>query len=328
MPSLAEALRHKPAPPPQIIAQRSEVELQLLCPARARFQADGEVQDADANRMRDIGVAFHEVMKDYIQELVDARQAHDTPSLKALAAAAPAKYQPDILLLADLTGPRVRVRHMDYISHETQYAYVLPKYGPAGEDVALTCCPDMVTRGRQPNSLWLPDWKTGYLREGFDFQAMFSAVVMWRSLQDIEHVTWHPFFCRFGSWGPRFEFDEAQLAEAEIIVQQAIMDYLTENEWLPTPGERRCGWCPYTEKCDADRRFGDIGKSPEQFALATLKVEAELKDRVKAQKAWVHGHGSIVVDGQWYGETHLTEKVVCRWRKGEPPTGGNGTDEK
>lgn len=316
------------APPqrPEIVVQRSELERHVSCPAQARFERDQPIGDADTERLRDVGIAFHAIMAEYIDELLQSGQRHDPASLIALASAGDAALQPDLLHLAKLTGPRVSMYRPLHISHETQYAYNLAAYGPKGEDVVLTCCPDLVMQGNSPSSLWLPDWKTGWGKSGFEFQAMFYAVVMARSHEDIDEITWQPFFCRFGTWGPRHIFGPGEIDEAEAIIKQAIMQFLTETDWAPNPGSERCRICPYVERCDAERRFSDIEASAEDFARGTIKLEHELKARHDAMKAWVKGHGPIELDGQWYGANPMKEKVTYKWNKGSP--GFLGEDEE
>ena len=73
------------------------------------------------------------------------------------------------------------------------------------------------------NGDWIAinDASDDYGKTGHEFQAMFNAVIAARSLDGIEHVAWQPFFCRFGTWGKRQEFDDAALREAEGNIKQA-----------------------------------------------------------------------------------------------------------
>jgi len=310
-----------------IILDRSALELFMACPLQCKLDQDaGDRGDADADRPANVGTEFHRVMADYVTELLHAGERHNTDSLKALAVAGDARYQPELLHLAQLTGPRISIWIPGYIGHEVQCAYELPNFGPAGETVKLTCRMDYVKHGYGPGEIHIMDWKTGWGKSGFDFQAMFYAVVAWRKWAETTRVIWQPFHCRFGTLGKPHEFDEAALAEAEMVIKQAAMQYLQEEDWSPSPGMERCRWCRFQEKCDAERRFSEIDEFPVDFANATLKMKAEIKSRMAALKAYVKAHGPIQTDDGWWGVNVISLKPQFKLNKGTP--GFLGEDEE
>ena len=319
----------KPRTVPEIILDRSELGLYLSCPFQCKLNREGKPEDHDLSRPALVGIAFHAVLAEYVTELLQRGERSDPDALADLALAGPAKYQPDLLHLAKLTGPRLRIHRTAYIAHEQQYAYKIPNLGPAGETVVLTCRPDLVMYGEAPESLWLPDWKTGWGKSGFDFQAMFYSVVAWRAHEGIESVCWQPFHCRFGTWGPRFEFDAQRLAESEAIIQRAAMDYLIEEDWSPTPGMERCRWCPFTEKCGADRRFPEIDKNPEGFLQGFLKAEASVADMKKALVAKYNASGPIRHDGRkkWGVKPPSTRRTYGLYEEDDPECVGEPDEE-
>lgn len=302
---------------PEIVLDRSELELYLRCPLWCKQNRESPIDDFDADRMKFVGIAFHAVMAEAIRCALEDG-ANFAEALKGEAAGAPAHYQPDLNHLAGITALKFRPKRFNYISHERQYAYRLPQFGPKGEDLILTCRPDYVAHDEECEGLYLPDWKTGWGTEGFNFQAMFYSVVMWRSHENIKRATWQPLFCRRGAWGKRQVFDEPELEQAEIALKRAAMDYLSEDSWLPTPGSQRCRICPYVEKCDAHQRFGDIDKNPEAFLLGYMKLKEELGARAAALTAKVGKTGPISTDGHWWGASPFSSRVSFRLNKGAP----------
>jgi len=310
----------------EIVIDRSELETYLRCPRCYHFGAEAKGEDADLHRAANVGIEFHAIMADYISLLLSTGERRNPGALLDGALGGRADYQPELVEMATLTGQRVTIWTPEYIAHEKQYAYRMPGCGPKGEDVLLTCRPDLVLYGREgPEALYLPDWKTGRSKTGFDFQAIFYAVVLYRAHEQVKSVTWQPFFCRFGSWGQRFEYDEAALGEAENIIKRAVMDFLQEDEFAPTPGIERCRWCAYTELCDADRRFPDVDKDPEGFLGAYIALQARLKDMATALKAKSKAIGPIKGDDCFYGLKILSDRPQTKLHKGKP--GYIGTDE-
>lgn len=310
----------------EIIIDRSALEEYLRCPACHKFRTESKAEDADLKAAANQGIEFHRIMDEYVTFLLTTGERRNADALKDLALDGTPAFQPALVEMATLTGQRVTIWTPEYISHEKQYAYRLVGFGPKGEDILLTCRPDLVLYGREgPEALYLPDWKTGRGRTGFEFQAMFYAVVLWRAHEQVKSVTWQPFFCRFGSWGPRLEYDEAALAEAECIVKRAVIDYLQEEEFAPTPGTERCRWCPYTEHCDADRRFPDLDKDPEGFLGAYIALQARLKDMGTALRAKAKAIGAIQLDDEYFGTKILSDRPQTKLHKGKP--GYIGSDE-
>jgi len=358
--SLLAMMDIPPAPRSEtvIVIQRSELEEYLTCPLQgilcriARKLAGGtelcEVEyyvlsrlgvkpeqviraDADLDRPAEVGTAFHAVLEQYIDVLLETHATHDAKELMTLAQDADAKYQPDLLHMARLTGRRLSIWPQSHICHEKQLSYRLPSdgvgafAGPNGESVALTTKPDYVAYGSDASELVCRDWKTGYRKDGFDFQAMFTSVVVARSMEGVARVTWTPFFCRFGSWGRPHTFaeessgfDDPSLSEAESSVKTAVRDFLAEDEWQPSPGMIRCRWCRHKAICDAARAFPELDADPENFCQTTEQLELALKDRKAAMKAYYEAHGPIRVEGGWYGVEVLAARPSFKRNAGTP----------
>lgn len=338
MTTLLEALA-KPAP---ITIDRSTLEDFLTCPLMCHLKATQPIDDADRKRPARIGTAFHDVMNQYISELVATGERGSVDHLSALALAAPAQYQPEVLHCAKLTGARLHFNRQTYIAHEKQYSYKLDRYGPHGEDVILTCKPDLVTWGNSVKEIENPDWKSGW-GEGHDFQALFYAVVLWRSLEGIERVTWRPFRARRGTWGKPQVFGlgdgllETSLPEAEAIVKSAVIDYCQRDphdptEWKPDPGFERCRWCEYMVMCPGARST-QIDKSPEEALAEYARLKQCLASRAKELTAHAKANGPICLnDGKnkhWWGLGILSQKPMWGLRKGEPGyLGEEGDDDE
>lgn len=281
--------------------------------------------DHDANRMRDVGIAFHDVMAQYIAELLAMDVMDDTDALEDLALAADSRFQPDLLHCAKLTGPKFKLWATSYISHEKQYSYRLPRYGPNREDVLLTTKPDLVLYGGTAQELECPDWKSGWGMAGHEFQAAFVSTVLWRSMEDVHQVTWKPFGARKGQWGTFYQYRseserpwQMTLGDAEAMILSHVRDYVTETEWLPTPGEKRCGWCPFRSACPAPRSCPEIEQDRVAYAEATTVLESALKARKAVLKADYEAHGPIQTkDGAWYLKV-TSDRPTFRLRKGTP----------
>lgn len=281
--------------------------------------------DRDANRMRDVGTAFHDVMREYISDLIATGTRSSPDMLADLALAGPARFQPDLLHCAKMTGPKFAIWPGSYISHEKQYAYRLEGYGPQREDVLLTTRPDFVAYGNNPRELRCPDWKSGWGMAGMDFQAMFVALILWKALEDIQKVIWIPLHARKGKWGKHYEFIdgavapwEENLADCEAVVKRAVIDYLTEDEWKPEPGYRRCQWCPYSDICPSPAMPEQLAEDPVAFADATAVVERNLKTRKLNIKAYTDAHGPLQTEDGWWGTTVMSQKPTFRLNKGTP----------
>lgn len=326
--NLYEALKSPPATKPEIIIQRSEAQEHKRCARQAHFRQHRAVKDADVDRLRNVGSAFHDIMRDYLSDLLATQQRADPDALRDRAASGPADLQPDLNWCAKLTAPRVGIWQVSYVSHETQYAYKVPNLGPHGETVVFTCQADLLERGDTPSEFRIRDWKTGWAKSGHEFQAMFYAVVIARSLENCKSVTWQPFYCRFGTWGRAEVFEPEDIDAAEGVIRGAAMDMLSDTTHDPNPGFERCRICAYVELCDASRRFADIETNPEAFAAGTQKLAEELKARYKAMTAYVKGHGPILLDGEWYGANPIKDRVTFRWNKGTPAfcEDDNGTE--
>lgn len=326
MTTLLEAL----AKPKPITIDRSTLEVFLSCPLRCHLQQTSRragIEDADKKHAARIGTAFHDVMNQYISELVATGERGSVELLSALALAGDARYQPELLHCAKLTGARFRFWRGSYIAHEKQYAYKLDGYGPHGEDVILTCRPDLVTWGDSTKEIVCIDWKSGW-GEGHDFQAMFYAVVLWKSIEGIERVTWRPFRCRKGMWGKPQIFGmgdsllETSLAEAECVIKSATMDYCQRDPedaeaWQPDPGFERCRWCEYVDHCTV-RIGADIEGNPEGYLGAVMMMEKELKEAKAHLTAYAKAHGPICHDGYWWGQNIISSRPTWKLNKGSP----------
>ncbi len=285
-----------------------------------------EVLDFDADRPRNVGVEFHRIMEEYISELLNNGEARNPEWLKQLALAGDARLQPELLHLAKLTGARISVWLPSYIAHEQQYSYRITNMGPKGEDVVLTTRLDLVQRGNNSGEIRIPDWKTGWGKD-FHLQPMFCSVVTWRYIENVEHVTWQPFFCRKGTWGKRYEYDLEDLKNNELIVKQAVSQMLTEEEWAPQPGTERCRYCPANIKqhCHAEKRYGDIDTDRTAFAGATEKLQTEVASRIAVMKADCEANGPIQVDDHYWGKDVINKRPSFKRNKGKP--GWLGDDE-
>ena len=338
MTTLLEAL----AKPKPITIDRSTLEVFLSCPLRCHLRETQPVEDADRKHAARVGQAFHDVMDQYISELVATGERGGVDHLSALALAGDARYQPELLHCAKLTGARFRFWRQSYIAHERQYAYTLPAYGPHGEDVILTCRPDLVTWGGSVKEIEIVDWKTGW-GEDHAFQAMFYAVVLWRSIEGIERVTWRPFRCRKGTWGKpevfgmQGGFIETSLPECESIVKAAVMDYcrraesvLAEDDgWPADPGVERCRYCEYVRQCPADAESA-IEVAPEAYLAFYLRDQQDLKNRAAELTAYAKANGPICHDGYWWGQNIISSRPTWKLNKGEPGYLGDddeGADE-
>lgn len=319
MSSLLDAIKAGPPPkPPEIIIDRSALEAFMSCPLRFKLRKEQPIPDADRDRMALVGVEFHSIMEQYISELLADNERHNTENLVALASGGDARFQPDLVHCAHLTGPRVTIWATSYISHEKQYAYRLPKFGPRGEDVLLTCRPDLVTYGSDSSEVIVRDWKTGFGKTGFGFQSMFYSVVVWKAHEGIERIAWQPFFCRFGRWGKRDEYDVAQMAENENIIKTAVIQYLQEEDYAPNPGGERCRWCEYHKQCPVNDSYFDIDDTPTDYLQAYIKLGAGVKAMKKKLDAKAKATGPICLDGQWYGADPIRDRVTYRLNKGSP----------
>ena len=281
--------------------------------------------DEDHNRMRDVGLAFHEVMREYIGDLLATGTRSSPDMLADLALAGPARFQPDLLHCAKMTGSKFAVWPGSYISHEKQYAYRLEGFGPKREDVLLTTRPDFVAYGNNPAELRCPDWKSGWGMAGHDFQAMFVALVLWRSLEDIRKVIWIPLHARKGKWGRHFEYIDGEvapweenLADCEAVVKRAVIEYLLEDEWKPRPGYQRCAWCPYADICPAPGVPEALAEDPVAYANATAVLERDLKTRKSNMKAYTEAHGPIQTEDGWWGTSIMSTRPSFRLNRGTP----------
>jgi len=273
--------------------------------------------DADADRPANVGVAFHAVMAEYIDELLASGDSRSPEALCQLAVAADARYQPELLHLAKLTGARISIWQPSYVAHEKQFSYTLERFGPRGEDVVLSCRPDLGVRGYGKGEIKIVDWKTGWSRN-FGLQPMFYSVVTWRYIEDVEQVTWQPFYCRRGSWGKPYVYNLQDLEANEHIIKSAVGQMLTEEEWAPQPGFERCQYCSIKHHCNAERRYADIDTDRVAFAGATEKMQAEIADRIKTMKANVAANGPIQVDDHYWGVNVISQRATFKRNKGEP----------
>lgn len=322
-----ELIDGPPEPKPVIEIQRSDLELYLRCPLQYRLLKEHGDEDHDANRPREVGIEFHRIMAEYISHLLASQQTRDPDELIRMAIGGNPRFQPELVHCAHLTAPRVGVWATQYINHEEKYAYVLPNFGPHGEDVALSCELDLCMYGDGPGEVRITDWKTGYGKTGFDFQAMFYVTVLAHSREGVDVATWQPFFCRFGTWGKREEFDAEKLHESEGIIKQAAMDFLSEEDWLPTPGAERCKWCAHWEECPVGHDAMGVEDDPVGYANATAMLKLELAKRMANMKAHVIATGEpIQTDDGWYGVNVLSQRPQFGLNKGTPGYIGQDDD--
>lgn len=315
------------AKPAAITIDRSTLEDFLTCPLLAHLRKTQPVEDADLKRLARLGNAFHDVMKQYVTEIVEGNLRGGVDHLKAIALAGDARYQPELLHCAALTGAKIHIWPQSYISHEKQYSYKLDRYGPHSEDVILTCRPDLLAWDGSVKAIDCIDWKSGW-GEGHDFQAMFYAVVIWKSIKGVERVTWRPFRARKGTWGKPTVFGlgdsllETSLPEAEAIVKSAAMEYmqcLAMDRWTPDPGSERCQWCDHLSECPVEVGPNpDIRQDPEKFLAHYMKDQELRKKHAKLLTAYVKANGPIQHDGYTWGHWLLSQKPVFGLRKGEP----------
>jgi len=266
-----------------------------------------KVIDADLDRPAQVGIEFHRIMAEYIEEMLNSGEGKKPEALEQLALAGDPRFQPQLLHMAKLTGPRIYVDVGTHIASEQQFGYTIDNMGPRGESVALSCRPDWVCRGYGPGEIRMPDWKTGWGRD-FGLQSPFYAVVASKFLSDIQQVTWQPFYCRQGSWGKPDVYDEKGLADAENIIKAAAVRMLGETDWNPTPGVERCRYCRIKGVCTAEKRYGEIDKDREGFARGTEKLQAEVADRIKVMKADFQANGPIQVDGHKWEVNPISQR--------------------
>ena len=325
MSSLMEILS-KPTPKPkEILLDRSELETYMLCPLMCKLRREQPIEDTDLERMKFVGIEFHNILEQWMDEWLAADGYLDVSALVGLALNGDPRLQPDLQMLAKITAYKLRRLHRsDYISHEKQYGYRIKNFGPHGESLVLTCRVDALFRGGREGHYWIPDWKSGWGVENFGFQAMFYSVVIWRAIEDAISVTWQPLLCRRGSWGEKRTFIdgdnglEMNLVEAENVIKAAAMRYVLETEWKPTPGTERCRWCNYSEQCDAEKLCGDVDSDPEGFLLGTMKLIEQVDHRKDALKAKCQAVGPICADGKWYGADPIKSRIVYGINKTAP----------
>lgn len=292
-----------------MIVDRSAAWEHVVCPLRHKLSKTRR-PDADLDAPMDTGAAYHALMEQCLDEWIEGQDRHPlAENLMALATAAPPRFQPTILKLAETTGHRLnRLWRMSYIGHEIQYARRLERAGPHGEDVLMTCCLDYLAYDGEPDCYLCLDWKSGWSDIGEDFQAMFYATVLAGAIEGARQITWQPFYARRGRFGTRYTFyaqpEGWQIGydQAHAVVMQATMDLLTDTDFAPRPGIARCRMCPHVARCDADRVYHEIDGDPAAFVAASAKLDAELEQRTIAAKAYVEANGNIDLgDGTEWG---------------------------
>ncbi len=302
--------------PGEILVDRSSVETYLACPLQEHLDGITPRPDADLDRLANVGIEFHRIMHEYLDSLIAEGSWGDPERLIVMVRDGDPALQPDLNFCAKLTAPRIRIYPTSHLGHERQAAYRLEHFGPRGEDVLLTCRADLLSWGDEEGELRITDWKTGWKKSGHEFQAAFYATVHWRAIEGVTSVKWCPFYCRFGSWGRPYEFQEADIEEAEATVKAAVMKCLADDEHKPTPGLERCRLCRHQEVCPAQRTYGDIDADPKGFAAATEKLETELDHRKAAMKAYAEAHGPIKTEAGWWGVNPINQRPSFRFNKG------------
>jgi hypothetical protein len=285
---------------PTVVIDRSTLETYCQCPLKAKLDLEQPCQDHDLMFMAECGQAGHDLLNDYITELQARQVSSDEDLLRDLLRSVPAVFHNYIAWCVDHTASRLNIWWPGYIHHEWQYAYKLDSLG-----ATLTCRPDLVEYGGEPGTIKLTDWKFGRGKEGFEFQAAYYSLVIARAMEGVERVTWQPFYCFFGVWGPKQEFGEKELNETEDMLRTEAERYLNDKDWRPLPGEIRCLRCPHREACPAERRYDDLVADPDGYLAGTVKLEAQVKARWEATKEYVKagcpGGRRPELDGKSYG---------------------------
>lgn len=97
------------------------------------------------------------------------------------------------------------------------------------------------------------------------------------------------------------------IAKSREQLRRLVEQVRTCTEWEPRPGAR-CGWCSYASDCPVSdamsiRNVDDARR----MAGAVLQLEAQLKMRLAALKAWVDVNGRIEVNGEEF--LYMTSRV-------------------
>ncbi len=291
------------------------MEQRATCPFRAQAIDDGVVKDV--NRHSDCGIEGHRILADGLEQAEGNMDFDIVEYIRDEARKARPDVQPQVVeALGRLGYDLRRTSAQRIIGIEKQYSTVFLKGTHERGPVVCSQCLDLVAAGRERDTLVVTDWKTGWkdmtnAQAQSAFQTRFGCWLLMREIPEVQTIHWFYAQTRHGHPAYALIKREDDFFNIEGQVQTVVQLFLSDcrDAW---PDPDKCCTCPATAICPhVIGEAKELMDDPQKYLLqyAALK-EGRLDKMEKAMKAYVAEHGTIEVDGTWFGYKQPARRVA------------------